>query len=144
MRWRVEYAEYLAEVRAQVCGHCPERVPDRPPFGPACRHCGVELQLNRIVESIHDAGEAVGEYGPPPDRRTACARCTCLGGGTCPCPAGALTERVVRAVKAVDARREQQEVLRRRLARRLSRDRAAVVEMIRAYEAATGAFVCCD
>jgi hypothetical protein len=144
MRWRTEYAEYLAEVRAQVCSHCPERAPDRPPFGPACRHCGVELQLNRIVESIHDAGDTVDECGPPPDRRTACARCTCLGGGMCPCPAGSLTGLVVRAVRAVDTRREQQDVLRRRLGRRLSRGRGPVVEMIRAYEAATGTCVCCD
>jgi hypothetical protein len=143
MRTRARYAEYLAEVRREVCSRCPERQTGGPPFTPRCRRCGIELQLHAVVESIHDAGEAVTEHGPPPDRHLVCARCVCLDGRNCPCPAGSLTARVVRAVKAVDERREQRECLRRRLGRPLP-GRLPVREIIRAYEAATGTGVYCD
>src|SRR5437016_3039315 len=100
MRARMQYAEYLAEVREQVCDNCPERVPDRPPFGPRCRRCGVELQLPQLVESIHAVGDDLDELGPPPSRQVVCAQCVCLDGGNCPCPAGSQTTLLIRAIKA--------------------------------------------
>jgi hypothetical protein len=144
MRVRAQYAEYLAEVREQVCGHCPERPADRAVFVPACRHCGVELQLPRIVESIHDAGDTLAEFDPSPDRHLVCARCHCLDGGLCPCPAGGLATAVVRAVKSVDERREQWAWVRRRIPRPARVDHAPAAALIEAYEAATGTLVGCD
>jgi hypothetical protein len=143
MRTRALYGDYLAEIRTEVCGHCPERVPGRPPLGARCRRCGVELHLAELVESLHEAGSAVVEYGPPPDRRTACALCACLGSAVCPCPVAALIHRVVRAVRAVDEQRSQTAVLRRRLGPS-RRDQAPAAALIRSYEAATGTCVCCD
>src|SRR5262245_30845978 len=138
MRVRAQYAEYLAEVRERVCGHCPERPADEAVLVPACRRCGVELQLPRIVESIHDAGDLLDELDPAPDRYLVCARCHCLDGGRCPCTAGRLAPAVVRAVKSVDERREQWAWVRRRTPRPPQADHAPAVELIEAYEAATG------
>jgi hypothetical protein len=144
MRARAQYAEYLAEVRERVCSQCPETAPDQPPFGLRCRRCGVELQLPQVVESIHDACEELDEFDPSPGRRVVCARCGCLDGGICPCPAGSLTALLIRAVKAVDERREQRDLLQRRLSLQPRPHRVPVGDMIRAYEAATGDCVCCD
>lgn len=142
MHERMRYAEYLAEAREQVCGHCPERAPDRPPFGRRCRHCGIQLQLPRLVEAIQDA--ELTEYGPDPGRDVVCARCVHLDGPTCPCPAGEMTGPLVRAVKAVDERRAERELMRRRFGRHPRPTRAPIGALIRAYEAATGTGVYCD
>jgi hypothetical protein len=141
---RALYAEYLAEVREQVCDHCPQRIPGEPPARPACRRCGVELQLPQLVESIREAGDGLSAFDPAPDRRQVCAACVCLDGGLCPCPAGLLSALVVRAVKAVEERRSQRDLLRRRLARPARAERAPVAALTRAYEAATGTCVGCD
>jgi hypothetical protein len=144
MRARVEYAEYLGEVRERVCPRCPERLPDGPPYRPSCRRCGVELQLPHLVESVRAAGGRLSRPGVVPDRREVCATCFCLDGPHCPCPAGFLLALIVRAVQAVDEHREQRELLRRREARLARRERVPVAEMVRAYEEATGTCVGCD
>jgi hypothetical protein len=141
---RAHYAEYLAEVRERVCAHCPEWETGQPPYQPACRSCGVELQLPQLVESIRDAGTGLSEFDPAPDRRTVCARCGCLDTANCPCAAAPLAGLVLRAVRAVEERRAQRDLLRRRLARPSRNVRTPASELIRAYEAATGTRVGCD
>jgi hypothetical protein len=141
---RAMYAEYLAEVRERVCEHCPQREAGEPPAGPSCRRCGVELQLPQLVESIREAGDGLSEFDPAPDRRTVCAECVCLGGGLCPCRAGLLPTLLVRAVRAVEERRAQRDLLRRLLARPTRGERVSAAAMRRAYEAATGTCVGCD
>jgi hypothetical protein len=111
---------------------------------PARRRCGVELQLPRLVEAIHDAGEDLPEFCPAPDREVVCGRCVRLGDATCPCPAGELTALLVRVVKTVDERRAERELRRRRFGRLRPPARAPVGALIRVYEAATGTGVYCD
>jgi hypothetical protein len=142
MQGRVEYAEYLAEVEAQVCSRCPEREPG--PFRRRCRRCGVRLQLLRIVESIHAAEEQRDEFSSPLDRQTMCGQCTCLGSDCCPCPGGLQAGRLVYAIQSVDERCAQRELVRRRLSRPPRPARIPVAELIRAYEEATGTCVGCD
>jgi hypothetical protein len=144
MRVRAQYAEYLTEVREQVCSHCPEQATDQALLVPACRQCGVQLQLPRIVESIHDADDFLSELDPAPDRHLVCARCHCLDSAACPCPGGQLAARVVRAVKSVDERRAQWTLVRRRLTPPPHVDHAPATAMIQAYEEATGTLVGCD
>ena len=141
---RAHYAEYLAEVREQVCEHCPQRVPDRPPFRPQCRRCGVELQLPQLVMSICEAGDELSEFDPSPDRQKVCAQCVCLGRGDCPCPAGLVPALLVKAVKAVEERRSQRNLVRRWAARLPHRRPAPTARLIEAYEVATGTCVGCD
>jgi hypothetical protein len=144
MHAEVHSDEYLAEVRNQVCGRCPERAAARTPFGPACWRCGVEFQLPELVVSIHDADAGPEEFNPARSPRVVCSRCSRLGSHTCPCPVASLTTRLVEAVRTVDERREQWAVLRRRLAGGARKVRVSICEMIRAYEEATGTCVCCD
>jgi hypothetical protein len=138
------YAEYVTEFREQVCEACPERVPGQPPYRPACRRCGVELQLPQLVESIREAGGELSERDRAPDRKKVCARCACLDSARCPCPAGPLAALLLRAVRAVEERRAQRDLLRRWLARQARATRAPAADLIRAYEAATGTCVGCD
>jgi hypothetical protein len=144
MDGRTEYAEYLAEAREQICEPCRAEVPGATPFRARCRYCGIELRLPELVESIHDAADALTEFGPAPDPLTVCARCPCLDGGICPCPAAFRTVELVRVVKAVDERRRQRDAVRRLLRRQERHGAVPVAAIIRAYERTTGACVCCD
>ena len=141
---RAQYAEYLAEVREQVCDRCPQRVPGQPPYRPQCRRCGVELQLPQLVTAIGEAGDELSEFDPAPDRQKVCAQCVCRDRADCPCPAGLLPALLVRAVRAVEERRRQRDLVRRRLARPRRPRPTAMAELVRAYEAATGTCVGCD
>jgi len=102
------------------------------------------LQLPPLVESILEAGSALSEFDPTPDRQKVCAQCVCLGGGTCPCPVGQLPVLLLRAVQAVEERHTQYDLLRRRLARPARTQRVPVEELTRAYEASTGTCTGCD
>jgi hypothetical protein len=141
---RAQYAEHLAEVRERVCTRCPHRSPDGPPYCRECHGCGVELQLPAIVESIRDAGGELSEFDESPARSLVCARCHCLEGGCCPCPAAPLSPLLVRAVLAVEERREQRERLRRLVGRLSRHERCFVGELTQAYEAATETCLGCD
>jgi hypothetical protein len=141
---RAQYAEYLAEIREQVCDHCPQRVPGQPPFRPPCWQCGVELQFPQLVKSICEAGDALSELDPCPERQTVCAQCVCLGRCESPCPVGLLAARLVRAVRSVEERRQQRELLHRRLVQHCRARRAYMAGLIQAYELTTGTCVGCD
>src|SRR5689334_8677079 len=144
MRRREDYAEYLAEAREQICEPCRAKVPGATPFQGRCRYCAIELRLPELVESVHDADDTLTEFGPAPDPLTVGARCPCLDGGICPCPAAFRTAELVRVVKAVDERRRQRDAVRRLLRRQERHVAVPVAAMIRAYEHATGACVCGD
>jgi hypothetical protein len=141
---RAVYAEYLAEIRERVCEHCPARVPGQPPYRPQCRHCGVQLQLPQLVNSIRDAGDALSELDPRPERDLVCAQCVCQGRGECPCPAGLMPARLVRAVLAVEERRRQRDLVRCRLDHEARPRRVSLVPLIQTYELRTGTCVGCD
>jgi hypothetical protein len=141
---RAQYAEYLTEIREQVCDHCPQRVPGQPPFRPQCRRCGIELQLPQLVNSICAAGDGLSERDPRPERHMVCAQCVCLDRGDCPCPASLVASLLVRAVQTVEERRRQRSLLRRRLPQPQRRRPVPIVAMIQAYEAATGTCLGCD
>src|SRR5260370_20186421 len=82
-----------------------------------CRDCGVNQQFGRLVESIHDADEVLDP---------------------------ALFARLVRAIRSVDERHVQWEVVRRHAALAPRPERAPVAAMIQAYEAETGTCIGCD
>src|SRR5215470_8083750 len=100
----VDYAEYLDELRDQVCGRCPERDPERYPW-PGCEDHAVEPWLPGSVESIHDA-EGFDELDP------------------------ALLARLVGAVPSLDERRRQGELVLRRAARPSRKDHVPVAGII--------------
>jgi len=143
MRSWLPYLEYMTEARAEVCGRCPQRTADQFPFGAECWRCGIELQLPELVDAIH-AAETGLPAGPAPDQHKVCARCLHLRSARCPCAVEALTDVLVRAVRAVDARREQRCAMRRVLRRQPRKQRFSIRPIIQAYEEATGTCVCCD
>jgi hypothetical protein len=144
MHAAVPFEDYVDEVRTRVCDHCPERVAVHAPFAPACWRCGVKFQLPDLVEAVHEADDRPAGLVRTPAHRAVCALCSRLGGPTCPCPVASLASRLVEAVRNVDERHEQLDVLHRRLALGPRQRRVPVERMIRAYEEATGTCVCCD
>jgi hypothetical protein len=100
-----DLAEYLAEIREQVCSRCVERPLDGPPCAPLGKRCGVEMHLAEIVESIR----AVQSPSMLPylahNREHVCEKCALLNDlDVCPCPMHYLAVLLVQAVEAVDAR----------------------------------------
>lgn len=48
-----ELAEYLQELRDQVCSRCIEKPPGGPPCAPLGKRCGIELDLPQLIDSVH-------------------------------------------------------------------------------------------
>ena len=102
-----ELAEYMAEIREQVCSRCYDRPPGGPPCAPRGKRCGIELHLEEIVQ--------VAACGPQsshrPVHRTLPLRrvwhCSNRETSQCPCPLDPLLLLAIEAIEAVDERRGQ-------------------------------------
>jgi hypothetical protein len=99
-----DLAEYLAEIRKQVCSRCVERPPGGPPCAPLGKVCGIELHLPEIVQAIREVRSDWLEDYLENDRAKVCAKCPHLHGAMCPCPMDYLAELLVEAVEEVDQR----------------------------------------
>jgi hypothetical protein len=96
--------EYLAEIRAQVCGRCVERPPGGPPCAPLGKVCGVELHLPALVRAVREVkSDLIAPYLENNGERV-CRFCRFLDRDICPCP---LRYLAVLIVEAVDQRRGQ-------------------------------------
>jgi hypothetical protein len=104
-----ELAEYLDEIRTQVCSRCVERPPEGPPCLPLGKQCGIELHLPQLIEAIHEI--KCGTIIPylEKNQQRVCEHCGHLNNPTiCPCPLKCLAVLIVQAVETVDLRRQQQ------------------------------------
>jgi len=104
-----ELAEYLDEIRMQVCSRCVERPPGGPPCLPQGKQCGVELHLPQLIEAIHQIKS--GSIIPylENNQQQVCEYCANLNNfSICPCPLRYLAVLIVQAVETVDLRRQQQ------------------------------------
>jgi hypothetical protein len=101
-----EQAEYLDEIRTQVCSRCVERPPGGPPCEPLGKFCGVELHLPELIESIHQVHSPLMQPYLEQNRNEICSGCDFLHSSVCPCPMDSLAMLVVEAVEAVDQRRQ--------------------------------------
>jgi hypothetical protein len=100
-----ELAEYLEEIRKQVCEHCIERPPGGPPCLPLGKECGVEMHLPAVIEAIRKVhSPLLGPYQRQ-SRESVCTHCRLLGSAVCPCPMDYLAGLLVQAVETVDERR---------------------------------------
>ena len=99
-----ELAEYMDEVRKQVCIHCIDRPPGGPPCAPLGKRCGVELHLGEMVNVVHSVSS--GEIKPYMDRfhGDVCTTCANKTTSQCPCPLDYLLTLVVSAIETVDQR----------------------------------------
>ena len=108
MLTETDLAEYLKEIRREVCRYCVECPPGGPPCASQGKWCGIEVFLPELVEAIH---EVRSQWMLPyllNNRRRVCAHCPRLETRWCPCPVHSLAPLLVDAVKAVDERRTLQ------------------------------------
>src|SRR5262245_37802362 len=102
-----QLAEYLDEIRLQVCSRCIERPPGGPPCAPLGKRCGVEEHLPALVEAIHQVKSGlIAPYLECTDRRV-CEHCDMNHTSNCPCPMRDLAVLIVQAVETVDLRRQE-------------------------------------
>jgi hypothetical protein len=139
-----DLAEYLAEIREQVCSRCIERPPNGPPCAPLGKDCGIELHLPQLIESIRAVHSPMLMPYLEHNRSEICEKCALLHSSICPCPMDYMSALVVEAVEAVDKRHEDSERERDFLASRSDWRPADVDEVRRAYEEARGTWTGCD
>jgi hypothetical protein len=104
-----ELAEYMEEIRKQVCCHCVERPPGGPPCAPLGKQCGIELHLPQLIDSIHRVNSPWIEQYLDCNRKMICQQCSLLHSSVCPCPMDYLAVLLVQAVETVDQRRAAEE-----------------------------------
>jgi hypothetical protein len=105
MTTALELAEYMEEIRRQVCARCVERPPGGPPCAPQGKQCGIELHLPGLIDAIHGVNSAsIGLYLDA-NRCLICEHCPRHHHSDCPCPMDYLAVLLVQAVETVDARR---------------------------------------
>jgi hypothetical protein len=104
-----ELAEYLAEIREQVCSRCVERPPGGPPCAPLGKECGIEMHLPELIDAIHLVKSGLIETYLSKNRQQVCDHCTRQHSDTCPCPMDYLAVLLVEAVEAVDRRRAEKQ-----------------------------------
>jgi hypothetical protein len=106
MLTEVQLAEYLDEIRQQVCSRCIERPPGGPPCAPVGKQCGIEMHLPELIDSIHGVqSNGIAQYLNA-NREQICTKCPLLHSQLCPCPMDYLAVLLVQAVETVDRRRE--------------------------------------
>lgn len=100
-----EYQEYLDAIREQVCSKCIERPAGGPPCAPLGKRCGIELNLKRLVDSVHTVHSGVVDPYIPVFHDEVCTHCTNRTTNQCPCPLEYLLLLAVEAIESVDERR---------------------------------------
>ena len=96
--------EYMEVIREQVCSRCVERPPGGPPCAPLGKRCGLELNLARIVEAVHQVHSAKMEPYEQVFHDLVCTQCSNRPTDQCPCPMEYLLILAVQAIEAVDER----------------------------------------
>src|SRR6266700_998449 len=102
-------AEYLAEIRNEVCSHCVERPAGGPPCAPLGKQCGVEMHLPQLIDAIHEVKSPLIQPYLEHNRSVICQKCPFLHDSMCPCPMDYLSILLVQAVETVDQRLDRQE-----------------------------------
>lgn len=139
-----DLAEYLEEIREQVCSRCPERPPGGPPCAPLGKECGIEMHLSALIDSIHAVhSDRIAPYLAH-TRLEICMHCAFLHSSICPCPMDYLTVLLVEAVEAVDKRHTQREKGRQFVAGLLEDHKVGIEEICRAFEEGVGTWTGCD
>jgi hypothetical protein len=106
MNAEADFQEYLDEIRQYVCSRCIERPPGGPPCAPLGKRCGIELNLERLVDAV----QAVHNYSLDPYipvfHDEVCTHCTNEPTSQCPCPLKYLLLLAVEAIETVNERRQ--------------------------------------
>lgn len=105
MSTSVEYDEYLAELREQVCSKCIVRQEGGPPCSPHGQPCGIERHVPQLVQICRTTDSALMDPYIQQLHDTICADCEYQDKPTCPCPLDYLLQLAVEAVERVERRR---------------------------------------
>ncbi len=103
---RLELQEYLAEIQKQVCSRCIERPAGGPPCAPSGKRCGIELNLERLVNAVGSVHNAAVDPYIPVFHDKVCEHCTNRPTDQCPCPLDYLFLLAVEAIETVNQRRQ--------------------------------------
>ena len=139
-----DLAEYLDEIRKQVCACCIERPPGGPPCAALGKQCGVELHLRQLIDAIHEVHSPLIEPYLNHNRQAICEHCAFLQSSICPCPMDYLAIPLVQAVETVDERRGRREKGRQLLSSLPGSGETALGEIARFYGDAAGRWTGCD
>jgi hypothetical protein len=104
MYTKVQFTEYMDEIRKEVCSRCIERPQGGPPCAPLGKRCGVEVNLPQIIDAVHAKYSKRMEPYTNKFHEVACAQCPNLNKEQCPCPMEYLLILAVQAIEAVDER----------------------------------------
>jgi hypothetical protein len=141
MLTETENAEYLDEIRRDVCSRCVERPPGGPPCEPLGKLCGVEMHLPQLIESIRQVhSRSVTPYLEH-NRNDICSQCALLHSSVCPCPMDYLSVLIVEAVEKVDQRQRRYELCK---TWRKDEEVPDFQTVRRVYEQAAGSWTGCD
>ena len=100
-----QLAEYMMEIREQVCSRCIERPQGGPPCAPLGKRCGIELNLPRLLDAVHSVqSRSIDPYINSLHDQV-CAYCSNRPTNQCPCPLEYLLTLAVQAIETVDQRR---------------------------------------
>ncbi len=105
MRSNIDLAEYMKEIRWEVCRYCHECPPGGPPCVLRGKWCGIEYFFPELIEAIHEVRSRWVLPYMVHNRRRMCDHCVNRGANCCPCPLQSLAPLIVPAVKNVDERR---------------------------------------
>lgn len=93
---------YLAAIREHVCRRCTERPPGGPPCLPLGKRCGIEINLEQLVNVVHGVdSQAMDEYIDS-FHHEVCEQCAVRPTSHCPCALDSLLLLAVEAIEAVD------------------------------------------
>ena len=106
MNAELNLEEYMAEIRQHVCARCIERPPGGPPCAPLGKRCGIELNLERLVDSVHTVRSQSMDPYITALHDDVCPHCTNEPTSQCPCPLKYLLLLAVEAIDNVDERRQ--------------------------------------
>jgi hypothetical protein len=101
-----DFQEYLDEIRQQVCSRCIERPPGGPPCAPLGKRCGIELNLQRLVEAVQSVNSTSLDPYIAVYHAHVCTHCTNRPTSQCPCPLDYLLPLAVEAIETVNERRQ--------------------------------------
>jgi len=101
----MELAEYLQELREQVCSRCVEKPPGGPPCAPLGKRCGIELELPQLIDSVHGVRSGVMDPYIKSFHDKVCPQCVNRTTNQCPCALDSLLLLAVQAIETVDERR---------------------------------------
>ena len=94
---------YMAAIRDHVCSRCVERPPGGPPCLPLGKRCGIEINLQELVDAVRGVDSPVIDPYVEAFHHVVCEECPNRTTSQCPCALDSLLLLAVEAIESVDA-----------------------------------------